>query len=80
MAMLASKASYTTGHAGGNGYSSGHPSAIPNYRLQTSAAREQPGFFASPTESEFSEHYDNHDSVRFVEYTLRRLVRANRSC
>ncbi|KAF1808812.1 MAP kinase-like protein [Eremomyces bilateralis CBS 781.70] len=64
MAMLASKSPYPAGHGGANNFSSSQASNLGNYRVQASAVREQPGFFASPTESEFSELYDGHDSVR----------------
>ncbi|KAF2428754.1 Pkinase-domain-containing protein [Tothia fuscella] len=40
----------------------GYPSNVANYRVQPSTQHH--GFFASPTESEFSEHYDTPNSIR----------------
>ncbi|KAK3078942.1 hypothetical protein LTS18_006151, partial [Coniosporium uncinatum] len=62
MAMLASKATYPQ-HSASSGASQYLPNAA-NYRLQPNASRDNHGFFASPTESEFSEHYDTPNSVR----------------
>jgi len=62
MAMLASKAAYPQ-HSASSGASQYLPNAA-NYRLQPNASRDNHGFFASPTESEFSEHYDTPNSVR----------------
>ncbi|KAF1991719.1 MAP kinase-like protein [Aulographum hederae CBS 113979] len=62
MAMLASKASYP-GHNPAAGPSTSYTPNVANYRIQASS-RDHHGFFASPTESEFSEHYDSTNSVR----------------
>jgi mitogen-activated protein kinase kinase kinase len=65
--MLASKSPYSTPGLGGG--SSSQPSAqynpsVSSYRTHATAARQEHAFFASPTESEFSEIYDAPDSVR----------------
>ena len=65
MAMLASKSPYPAPALGGSGQSSQYASNVSNYRVHATAARSDPGFFASPTESEFSESYDTPDSVRY---------------
>ncbi|KAF2116703.1 protein kinase byr2 [Lophiotrema nucula] len=66
MAMLASKSPYPTPSLGG-GSSSQSATQYANtssYRSHAPAARADHAFFASPTESEFSEIYDAPDSVR----------------
>ncbi|KAF2498121.1 Ste11-type MAPKK kinase [Lophium mytilinum] len=62
MAMLASKSPYPTPSLGGSA-SSQYPTTVSSYRVQA-ASRSDHAFFASPTESEFSESYDTPDSVR----------------
>lgn len=64
MAMLASKSPYPAPTLGGSGQSSQYASNLSNYRVHATAARSDHAFFASPTESEFSESYDTPDSVR----------------
>lgn len=54
MAVLAARAPYPAPLAASSG--------IASYRTQS---RDNHGFFASPTESEFSERYDAQDSVRY---------------
>jgi hypothetical protein len=61
--MLASKPPYPTPSLGGSG-SSQYPASVATYRVQA-ASRSDHAFFASPTESEFSEAYDTPDSVRY---------------
>ncbi|KAF1993355.1 Pkinase-domain-containing protein [Amniculicola lignicola CBS 123094] len=65
MAMLASKSPYPTPSLNGGGSQSSAPySGVSAYRTHATAARAEHAFFASPTESEFSELYDAPDSVR----------------
>jgi mitogen-activated protein kinase kinase kinase len=69
MAMLASKSPYSAPAMGGGAPS--QPTAQYNsnpssYRTHATPARTEHAFFASPTESEFSEIYDAPDSVRYV--------------
>lgn len=52
MALLSSKSPYPTSQYAAT------------YRVTAAATRDHPGFFASPTESEFSEHYDSPSSVK----------------
>lgn len=67
MAMLASKSPYPAPSLGGG---SSQPStqysgsSMSTYRSHATAARTEQPFFASPTESEFSELYDAPDSIR----------------
>lgn len=61
--MLASKSPYTPSLGGPSG-SSHYPSTVASYRVQATTSGGNHGFFASPTESEFSESYDAPDSVR----------------
>jgi hypothetical protein len=56
MAALLSKAPYDTSGMGQS-----------RFRYGVQHRTENHGFFASPTESEFSEHYDSKPSVRSVE-------------
>ncbi|KAF2263447.1 Ste11-type MAPKK kinase [Lojkania enalia] len=67
MAMLASKSPYPTPSLGGGSSSQSstqYATSASTYRTHASAARTEHAFFASPTESEFSELYDAPDSVR----------------
>jgi mitogen-activated protein kinase kinase kinase len=67
MAMLASKSPYPTPSLGGGSSSqasSQYNAGMSGYRNHTSSARADHAFFASPTESEFSEAYDAPDAVR----------------
>lgn len=67
MAMLASKSPYGASSLGGapsSQPSAPYNSTITNYRTHATAARQEHAFFASPTESEFSEPYDAPDAVR----------------
>ncbi|KAF2796848.1 MAP kinase-like protein [Melanomma pulvis-pyrius CBS 109.77] len=67
MAMLASKSSYPTPSLGGGSASQSsaqYNGSMSGYRNHTTAARADHAFFASPTESEFSEAYDAPDAVR----------------
>lgn len=65
--MLASKSSYPAASLG-SGSSSQAPtqysSSSSSYRNLAPAARAEHAFFASPTESEFSEMYDAPDAIR----------------
>ncbi|KAF2655270.1 protein kinase byr2 [Lophiostoma macrostomum CBS 122681] len=67
MALLASKSPYTSASLG-SGASAQAPSqynsSVSSYRNHATAARTEHAFFASPTESEFSEIYDAPDSIR----------------
>ena len=66
MAMLASKPSYTTPALGSS--SSQAPmqygANTSGYRNQGSASRPEHSVYASPTESEFADHYDALDAIR----------------
>jgi mitogen-activated protein kinase kinase kinase len=67
MAMLAQKPPYPTPALGGGSSSqasSQYNAGMSGYRNHTSSARADHAFFASPTESEFSEAYDAPDAVR----------------
>lgn len=66
MAMLAQKPPYPTPSLGGGSSqaSSQYNAGMSGYRNHTSSARADHAFFASPTESEFSEAYDAPDAVR----------------
>ena len=55
MALLTTKATYP---AAGMGQASSR------YAYTIQQPRENHGFFVSPTESEFSEHYDSHQSIK----------------
>jgi mitogen-activated protein kinase kinase kinase len=56
MALLSARAPGSTSY-----------SNVANYRVQPSTQHH--GFFASPTESEFSEHYDTPNSIRYARVT-----------
>lgn len=63
MAMLASRSAYSAPHSASTQPSSAQYSNVASYRI----GKESNGFFASPTESEFSEHYDGApDSIKCV--------------
>lgn len=63
--MLASKSPYPAPSlVGASVQSSQYSSSMSSYRAHATAARSDHAFFASPTESEFSEGYDTPDSVR----------------
>ncbi|KAF1977985.1 protein kinase byr2 [Bimuria novae-zelandiae CBS 107.79] len=66
MAMLASKASYSTPTLGSSTSqtSAQYSTSASSYRNQGSAPRAEHSHYASPTESEFSEAYDAPDAVR----------------
>ena len=67
MAMLASKSAYPAPHSASTQPSSAQYSSVANYRIHSSTGKESNGFFASPTESEFSEHYDGApDSIKYA--------------
>jgi mitogen-activated protein kinase kinase kinase len=67
MAMLASKSPYPTASLGGSSQPSAqYNSSVSSYRNHATAARQEHAFFASPTESEFSEIYDAPDSIRYA--------------
>lgn len=66
MAMLASKSPYPTPPLGGGSAAqqpAQYTSSAPSYRTHAAPARTEQAFFASPTESEFSEVYDAPDAV-----------------
>jgi mitogen-activated protein kinase kinase kinase len=67
MAMLASKSPYPTPSLGGasSSQSSAQYNSSSTYRSHAPAARTEQAFFASPTESEFSELYDAPDAVKY---------------
>ncbi|KAF2760479.1 protein kinase byr2 [Pseudovirgaria hyperparasitica] len=65
MAMLAAKSPFPTSLGSSSTQSSNqYTSNMSSYRTQPSAGRSEHAFFASPTESEFSETYDGPDAVR----------------
>jgi hypothetical protein len=65
-AMLASKSPFPTAPLGSSGSGSAQYANVANYRSHAAASRSDHAFFASPTESEFSESYDAPDAVRYV--------------
>lgn len=69
MAMLASKSPYPAPHSASAQQPSSttqYPS-LASYRIQSSSTKDHHGFFASPTESEFSDHYDGApDAIKYV--------------
>jgi mitogen-activated protein kinase kinase kinase len=72
MAMLASKSPYPAPSlgSGSSQQSVQYNSSASGYRSHTTSARTEQAFFASPTESEFSEVYDAPDSVRYATPSL----------
>jgi mitogen-activated protein kinase kinase kinase len=73
MAMLASKSPYSAPAMGGSAPSqppAQYNSSSSSYRTHATPARTEHAFFASPTESEFSEIYDAPDSVRYAHYSV----------
>ncbi|KAF2096790.1 protein kinase byr2 [Rhizodiscina lignyota] len=82
MAMLASKTPYPAPHSASTQPSSAQYSNVANYRIHSSSGKENNGFFASPTESEFSEHFDGApDSIRnWGEETVCEWLRGIEGC
>ncbi len=68
--MLATKSPYPAPVPGSPGHTSisQYGSGLPAHRNHAASASSNQGFFASPTESEFSESYEVPDSVRFVSF------------
>lgn len=64
MAMLASKSPFPAYTGSGQSSSSQYPN-MANYRIPANSSKENNAFFASPTESEFSEHYDGAEAIRY---------------
>lgn len=71
--MLASKSPYSAPAMGGSAPSqppAQYNSSSSSYRTHATPARTEHAFFASPTESEFSEIYDAPDSVRYAHHSV----------